>query len=181
MLLKIDYNFNLKYVLRFLFLQKYPFITNTFAMPYLNILLLFFSINEVEQLDDPRTFNYFFLFRFFFGKKSFFTKFFSFFSYNRNFYNFNVQIFFKKIYCFFPLFFLVNDLLPLTNINFLSWFFNPTKHNIFILRFFDMNLFLEKKTNAGLYNLVNNLNYKFFFECSDYDSCELLLILFKVL
>jgi len=150
-------------------------------MPYLNILLLFFSVNEIEQLDDSRTFNYFYLFRFFFGKKSFFTKFVSFFSYNRNFYNFNIQIVFKKSYCFFPLFFLVNDLLFLTNINFFTWFFNPTKHNVFILRFFDMNLFLEKKTNAGLYSLVNNLNYKFFFECSDYDSSELLLILFKVL
>lgn len=165
MLTKQDYYFTYKYVLRFLLAQQYGFFLNTYNVPTLDRLLLYFSINELEYLDDYRTFNYHYLFRFFFGQKCFFTRFDSFFRLNRTFFNFNVQVFLKKRICFFPLFLLVNDLLVFTSNSYLKLFFMPLSQNgcLFYLRFFDLNLFLEKKTNAGLYYLVNNLNFKFFF------------------
>lgn len=181
MFLKVDCNFTYRYTLRSILMHRYFYFKNFFELPTLNSLLIYFSINEVEQLEDPRTFNYFYLIRFFFGRKSFFTKFSSFFSHNKNYYSFNVQIFLNKNDLFFPLFFLSNDLLALTSSKFINYFFTPTRFDIFVLRFFDMNLFLEKKTNAGLYNLLNNLNYKFFFECSNYEINELFLISFKIL
>ena len=180
MALKIDYKFVYNYIIRFLFFHKF-FNYNTYAMPKLKALIIYFSVNEMEAVDNPKTFNYFFLIRFFFGKRAFFTKYSNFTSFSRNFYNFNVQVFFNKCDYFFPIFFLVNDMLPFVSNKFFSYFFVPTNANIFILRFFDMNLFLEKKTNAGLYSLNNNLNFKFFFECSDYELNDHFLYFFKIL
>jgi hypothetical protein len=52
---------------------------------------------------------------------------------------------------------------------------------LFFLRFFDMNTFTEKKTNAGLYFLSGNINFKFFFRCYDLDFCKIFLNFFRVI
>jgi hypothetical protein len=182
MLLKQDFYFTYKNVLRFYLLQKCDFFLNSFELPFLTSLLLYFSVSELEDLDDGRAFNYFFLFRFFFGKKAFLTKFDSSFRLNRTFYSFTIYIFFQKRNCFFPLFFLVNDLLAFSSDKYIKIFFMPHRSGCsFFLRFFDMNLFLEKKTNSGLYYLYDNLNFKFFFKLSGWLPCDFLLSTLKVL
>lgn len=176
MLLKVDYFFTYKHVLRFLLLQKYIYFYNTFMIPFLRSLLVFISVNKLLQLDDPRSFNYFYLFRFYFGKRCFFTKFSTITSFSSTSYSFNIQVSLKDKRCYFPLFFLINDLLALSSRAYWGFFFMWRFNGIyFFFRFFDLNLFLQKKTNAGLYFLYNNLNYKFFFQYSDFLSCELLI------
>jgi len=176
MLLKVDYFFTYRYVLRFLLLQKYIYFNNTFTLPVLRSLLVFFSVADVPKLDDPRSFNYFYLFRFFFGKRCFFIKFSSVIGFNSVSYSFNIQMFLRNKSCFFPLFFLINDLLFLSSKNYWKFFFISRLNGcFFFLRFFDLNLFLQKKTNAGLYFLYDNLNYKFFFQYSDFLACQILV------
>jgi hypothetical protein len=177
MLLKVDFFFSYKYVLRFVLIQQYGFFFNTFQIPFLKNLLIFFSINDLEDLDDARSFNYFYLFKFFFGNKSFFTRFRSFFSLGKTYYSFNIQSFFSGRFCFFPLFFLINDLLALTNSNHYKIFYLAFDSVSF--SFFDLNLFLEKKTNVGLFSLRDCLNFRFIFSCSDFVVRDLLLHLFK--
>ena len=64
------------------------------------------------DLDDPRSYNYAYLFRFFFGKKANFAKSFFRFHLGVHYYSFNVFCYFFKHYdCFFPLAIFVNDIL----------------------------------------------------------------------
>lgn len=169
MLLKVDFNFNYKYLFRQLFIQKFVEIHSSLFIPFFYKLLVYFSINELELWDDSRVYNYFYFFRFFFGSKCFFVSFKSFFSYSKTSYSFSLQGFFNKFRCFFPMFFLVNDLLFLSSDTYFYSFFNFEKLFL-ILRFFDLNLVAEKKTNLGLYYLYDNLNFKFFFRTKIFDA-----------
>lgn len=178
MLNTVDYFFNYKYLARFLLLHKIDCFENTFQLPRLRSLVFYFTISGLEDLDDVRTFNYFYLFHFFFGNRSFFTKFNSVFSLGRTFYSFNVQSFFLGRLCFFPISFIVNDVLSLINKNNYSYHFY---NSAFCMSFYDMNLFLEKKNNLGLFNLRNFLNYKIFFSNLNFDFFWYIMVVLKVI
>lgn len=183
-MLKVDYFFNYKFLLRFLLIHKSVFLfNNSFGLSFLHTLLVYFSINELESFDDTRTINYFYLFRFFFGCRCYIVGFSTVSSYNKVIYNFNVQIFLKNRNCFFSVFFLVNDILSsYISFSFFKFFYMSLKKGdiYFFVRFFDMNFFLERKTNPGLYDLIDNLNFRFFFKCSDLELCYIVLTLLKV-
>lgn len=170
-----------KNVFRHLLIQK-AVLSNIYSLPVLRNLLVYFSVKDLEFLDDDRIFNVFFLFRFFFGRKAFITKFSSFFSLNVRTYSFNVQIFYSCNYCFFPLFFFVNDILANSSSK-PKFFFSKNKESyiLFFFRFFDMDSFMEKKVNAGLYFLKDNINFKFVFQCYDFDFCEIFLNFFRLI
>jgi hypothetical protein len=181
MTLRLDFSFMYKNVFRFLLINK-AFLSNTHELPILKSLLIYFSVKDLEFLDDERLFNFFYLFNFFFGRRAFITRFSSSFNLNVRTYTFNVQVFFSSKYCYFPLFFLANDLLAVSSYK-PSIFFSRNKdlRILFYLRFFDMNLFLEKKTNAGLYYLKDNINFKFSFQSSDLDLCSIFLNFYRLI
>lgn len=52
------------------------FFNNTNELPIIEKLIFSFKINNLVDIDDPRSFNYSYLFRFFFGRKLFLLKFF---------------------------------------------------------------------------------------------------------
>ena len=75
---------------------------------------------------------------------------------------------------FFPINFLINDIMPVINREFLhvKFFKNCVKFSIL-----DMNIFLEKKNAVGFFNLKEPLNYKFFFFGINFSGEYLLLVL----
>lgn len=173
MLTDVDYFFVYKHLVRFILLHKTNAFRNTMEVPFLRSLVLFISLANVEYLEDSYFFNFIYLFRFFYGNRSFFSKFKSAFSLGRTYHSFTIQSFFFKRYSFFPILFLVNDVLALTSrFNYHFFFKDP---GVFLLQFFDMNLFLEKKTNVGLFNLSGVLHYKFFFSLRNFKFYNLFL------
>jgi len=177
MLADVDYFFVYKHLLRFILLHKTNSFRNTFAVPSLKSLVLFVSLANVEYLEDSYFFNFIYLFRFFYGNRSFFSKFKTSYSLGRTYHSFTIQSFFFKRQCFFPIFFLINDVLAVTSKFNYHFFFKNS--NVFMVQFFDMNLFLEKKTNIGLFNLSSFLNYKLFFSLRNFRFYKLFLDCWK--
>jgi hypothetical protein len=63
-----DLFFSYKHVFRFILINQMIFF-NTNQLPVIEKLIFTFKINNLVDLDDPRSFNYAYLFRFFFGRK----------------------------------------------------------------------------------------------------------------
>jgi hypothetical protein len=154
-----DFCFYYKNIMRRLIVNKLFIINlNSLFIPKLCKIFLFFVIKNLDILDDARTFNYFYLIKFFFGKKCFFAQYVTKFSLNVLYHSFVVQAVFVKNDMYFCLFFLLNDVIP-----FLS------KKNILISKsaraitysILDMNIFMDKKTNLGLFTLKDCINFKF--------------------
>jgi hypothetical protein len=73
-MLNKDLFFSYKYTLRFMLINKYGDISNTYNLPKINKLLFFFSFKKLEDLDDVELYNCFYLFKFFFGRNAYFSK-----------------------------------------------------------------------------------------------------------
>lgn len=174
----VDGSFNYTYLVRFLLIHKTDVFFSTFEVPLLRRLLFFFSVIDLSDLDDARVFNYYYLFRFFFGSKAFFTGFKTRFSLGRTFYSFNVVSFFSQRFSFFPMNFLINDVLPIINKNNYGYYVDGFS---FTMSFFDMNLFLEKKNNLALFNLKNPLVSRFIFSSKNFHFYGMLLNLLKLI
>ena len=180
MYLQSDFSFSYKHTLRFLLIHKCGYFFNSFELPKLNYTYLFFTLNDIVDLDDVSSFNYFYLIKFFFGKKSYFTNTTSIFHLGVTYYYFKVFCFFFKNSKFYTLAFFSNDLLPLSSSFHVKQSIIDLHKGLFIFKFFDLNLFLEKKTNVGLYNLNHNLNLKFKFSCIDINSSIYFFDFFKI-
>jgi hypothetical protein len=70
----MDLYFVYKYNLRNILINKIGYYNNSYQIPNINKLILFFSLKKLDDLDDVQIYNYFYLFKFFFGKKAYFTK-----------------------------------------------------------------------------------------------------------
>lgn len=173
MLADVDYFFIYKHLVRFLLVHKTNVLVNSFQLPCLESLVIFIRLQNVIYMEDSYFFNYIYLFRFFYGNRSFFSRYKAFFSLGYTYHSFTIQSFFSGRFAFFPLFFIINDVLSITSShNYHYFFYSP---GVFFLQFFDMNLFLEKKTNVGLFNLRGFVNYKMFFSIRNYRFYNLFL------
>jgi len=76
---EVDYGFFYKNSVRLLSMHK-SYLINTFNIPFISKLMFIFSLNRIEDRDDVQGYNYLYLFRFFFGRKGFLTKYRSYFS-----------------------------------------------------------------------------------------------------
>jgi len=76
----IDYSFFYKFTVRSIIAYKFFTIGNTYNIPFISKLLLFFSLANIEDIHIVSAYNYAYLFRFFFGRKACFSRFKSFFS-----------------------------------------------------------------------------------------------------
>lgn len=75
-MINFDYNFAYKNTLRFLIILKLSnlYTKNTFSIPCLYKLSFFFSLSKAVDKDNISILNYFYLFKFFFGKNAFLSK-----------------------------------------------------------------------------------------------------------
>lgn len=88
MIINFDYYFTYKNNLRFLLIQKLNKINNSYNLPKLHKLIFYFFFKKLEDLNNVELYNSFYLFKYFFGRKVFFTKTFSFYSLGKYYYNF---------------------------------------------------------------------------------------------
>ena len=174
-MLKVDLNFFYKNVIRFILLNKLNNISNTYSIPYIYKLFLFFPLIKIEDVDHVQSYNYVYLFKFFFGKKAFFTRQKAFFNLGKWTYSFNVGIIFQNKNLYEHLFFLINDLLPYIDRSYLKYGVYSKEFKIFYLVIKDLNVFCEKKTNLGLFFLESSLNFQFFCNGVDLYGTKLLL------
>jgi len=75
----IDYGFYYKNSVRSLVIHK-AYVKNTLSISVISKLIFIFPLNRIEDTDDVQIYNYLYLFRFFFGRRAFLTKFRSYFS-----------------------------------------------------------------------------------------------------
>lgn len=172
-----DLYFHYLHITRFLLNSRLTF-PNTYSFPFLSKLLLFFSLRNLTTMEDPAIYNYFYLFRFFLGRRAFVSNYRSFYSLRITYHSFDICISLRGPESFFPINFYVNDLhrfLGLRGSH--SYFLNPC---CYCLILWDTNVFSERKTNLGLYNLRHPLNYKFFLSNGDFLSSKLFLDALKL-
>lgn len=170
MLSSFDYKFNYFTLLRFVLLNKIGCLTNVNYIPCIEGLYLFFSLKNATVLDNSQNFNFFYFFKFFFGRNAYITNFQSTFSFGETFHSYNVELFLKKNDLYFFLFYLSNDIFFLLDKDSIfinrNFFFN--NYNNLFLSIKDLSIFSEIKTNIGLFDLKSPLNIKFIF--SGFDS-----------
>jgi hypothetical protein len=76
----IDYLFFYKFTVRSIMLHKFSKLENTYCVPFVSKLFLFFSLANVDDIHMVQAYNYAYLFRFFFGRKACLSRYKSFFS-----------------------------------------------------------------------------------------------------
>lgn len=160
-MLNTDILFNYHNINRFILLHKLG-INNSFLVPNLNKFICYFSLKHLDDLNDVRIYNYFFFFKFFLGFRAFFTGYRVTQGFGQTTYDFRIQIILRKNDLYFPLSFFLNDVLSIIDNDY--FYFNLKKINNIIcsITIKDMNIFSEKKTNLGLFNLKDNLKLRFF-------------------
>lgn len=158
---RTDILFNYNNTTRFVLLHKLS-VLNSFLVPSLHKLVCYFSVKNIEDLNDVKIYNYFFFLKFFFGTRAFFTGYRMDQGFGRTAYDFNIQIVIRKTDLSFPFSFILNDVMPIIDNDYL--YYNLKKIDYFIcnVTIKDMNIFSEKKTNLGLFNLKDNFNLKFY-------------------
>lgn len=169
---RTDILFNYNNITRFLLLHKLS-IDNTFLIPSLSKLVCYFSIKNLEDLSDVKIYNYFFFLKFFFGSRAFFTGYRVDQGFGRTAHNFNVQLILRKSDLSFSFAFILNDIIPIIDNDYL--YYNLKKLDYFIcnITIKDMNIFSEKKTNLGLFNLKDSFNLKFYVSAKNMDHVKL--------
>ena len=85
-MLNIDFYFTYKNTLRFLLLLKLNSLKyiNTYNLPILSKLKIFFSLSKFLDKDNISIYNYFYLFKFFFGRNAFLSKYKNFYKFFQN-------------------------------------------------------------------------------------------------
>lgn len=160
--MSLDFLFHYRYNLRNLLILKFNKLNNSFMLPRLSKIILFFVIRKLDLLDQPKIYNYFYLVRFFFGKRAFINKYNSYFSLGKTYYNFDIVSIFTNIDMYPAIYFFVNDVQPFVNLKLArNYYFRS--NSFFSLLFWDLNVFTEKKTNIGLYDLCDPLQFKIYF------------------
>ena len=156
-----DTRFHYSNVVRAQLILKNFIIKSNYTIPMLNKLNIYFAVRKLENRDHPKIYNYLFLFRFFFGLSGYITNYNSIFILNKTYYSFDVAAGISKKNNYYLIYYLAYELLPaaVTITNYIK----NTKHNkkSLVLTLWDMNLFTEKKTSLGLFDLVDPINYQF--------------------
>lgn len=75
-----------------------------------------------------------------------------------------------------------NDVLAFLDLSYISAKMSQKIDNFFVVNYVlkDMNIFVEKKTNVGLFNLRDPLNMRVFVFCSSKLTPKVLLQSFKI-
>lgn len=166
---RFDLYFHYKHVGRNIMLNKYSFdYLNSYGILSFKKVLVYFSIKDLENLDDFCIANYYFFMFFFFGYRSFFFNYSSTFNLGVTYYSFFIQCFFNNRYVFFFLNFMINDLLELN--------LEKLQENFKVK---DISIITEKRALTGFFNIRHTLDIKFFYSNS-WKNRNILLSLFKL-
>lgn len=179
----MDYFFSYNISFRYLILQKIGKVLNTYNLPEIIRLQLQFIINKVSVLDASSFYNCAYLFRYFLGKSSHFSKLMSEFGFNESSHSFKIMCDLKdKIIKYSIILFLINDILPYVAKSYLRGFFsNYLSFYLFTLYVMDVNIFSEKKTNLGLFSLEDPLIFTFYLKCNTREEAMLFISVLGIL
>ena len=116
------------------------------------------------------------------GRKAFFSGYKSFFNLGKTTFNVKIQLILNKTDFYNTALFFSNDVLAFLDLSYITVrsFKKDLNLHVYSYTIKDMNLFVEKKTNIGLFNLKDPLNLKIFVFCSDILSTGFLLQSFKI-
>jgi hypothetical protein len=155
-----DLLFHYKYICRFLLIQKIGYLTlSTHHISKISKVVAFFSVKDLVDFEDLRNSNYFFLLKFHFGRRAFILNYKTEFSLNILYHSFIIQFISRGNNVYFPIIFILDDFkFCLTKKSFIISRYKNTLN----FKVLDMNIFLERKTNVGFFNLKDKLNVKFF-------------------
>jgi len=136
---------------------KNIYIYNEYKQPEIKYLLIYVLIRKLDLLDNSKIFNCFYLFRYFFGHKAYIISYKSTYLLGKTFVDFDIGLQLKNNKIYFPLHVYTYELQPVLNLSVArDYFINNKKINIVL---WDVNIFTEKKTNVGLFNLVDPLHF----------------------
>ena len=181
-MLNLDYYFTYKNSVKFLTLLKLnpKNCDAIYSSPFISKLNFFFSLSKITDKDNVAIYNYFYLFKFFFGKNAFLSKYKSHFNLGVWYYSFKVFIIINKKEVYSILNFYFNDFLSILDKVYFKYGVYSMKLNILYIVLKDLTIFSEKKTNMGLFNLEDSLNLHIYFSGGDINSSKLILRNMKI-
>lgn len=143
-----------------LFLKKSKIKFNFLDILELKKAVIFFNLKNITDLNNLSISNYYFFFKYFFGKIPFFSSYKHSFKLNINYYNFIILYNFKKKEIYYVFSFFINDIFSIISKNTIK-IIKGCDYWDYIIN--DMNFFIEKKNSIGFFNLKDNVNFKFNF------------------
>ena len=160
-------------------INKLNLIKSIYRIPNIKKLNFYFFFNKLENLNESEVYNCFFLFKFFFGRKVFFTKTYSFYSLGKYYFNFNIQLIITKLFDIYHLlFYLKNNILTLLDKSILTKKF--INNNLFFINIKNIKVFSEIKTNLGLFSLNNSININIYLLGCDLNYNNIFIKLLKI-
>src|SRR5690242_7211249 len=107
----LDFFFYYKNIMRFiLFLKKSKIKYNFIDILEIKKSIVYFDLKNITDLNNLSISNYYYFFKYFFGKVPFFYNYKYVFKLNINYFNFTILYNFKKKEIYYILFFLINDI-----------------------------------------------------------------------
>jgi hypothetical protein len=171
----IDFFFHYKNIGRFVILNKFSSnLFNSYNFLKFSKVVIFFSLKDIDNIDDLRISNYVFFYLFFFGVQGFFFNFFSTFRLGVTYYDLNIQCVLMKKFIFFVLCFLVNE-----NINFVLLDRLNCPDACWLYRAEDLSILVDRSSVVGLFSIYKPVDFSFFFS-SSWHSDVVLFSLFKL-
>jgi hypothetical protein len=143
-----------------LFLKKSQIKNNFIDILEIKKSIVYFNLKNIIDLNTLSISNYYFFFKYFFGKIPFFSSYKYNFKLNINYFNFIISYNFKKKEIYYILYFFINDIYFQISKNVI---YKKKECNYWEYIISDMNFFIEKKNSIGFFYLKDYVNFKFIF------------------
>jgi len=174
-----DLQFTYKYNIRHILINKLGHIKNEMNIPFIKKLIFLINIRNIENVDERQIYNYFYLFKFFLGRKTYITKNKKIYHLGKWYYSFNIQIIINNKDIYSLLYYLYNNIINEIDKSLIkSLFINKkieNKYIIFSIINEDNSIYNEYKTNYGLFNLKSPIKLYFYMVGLDENSKKILI------
>ena len=174
-----DLLFIYKNNLRYIYIYKCNDLINTYDIPNLKKLIILIPIKNIENIDERQIYNYFYLFKFFLGRKTYITKNKKIYHLGKWYYSFNIQIIINNKDIYSLLYYLYNNIINEIDKSLIkSLFINKkieNKYIIFSIINEDNSIYNEYKTNYGLFYLKSPIKLYFYMVGLDENSKKILI------
>ena len=173
-----DFFFYYKHIVRFiLFLKKSKIKYNFISILEIKKSIVFFNLKNITDINNLSISNYYFFFKYFFGKIPFFSSYKYSFKLNIHYYNFIILYNFGKKEIYYVLSFLINDIYSVISKNAVNI---KKELNCWEFSINDMNFFLEKKNSIGFFHLKDYIYFKFIFNIEKWLDYSNFFIIYKI-